>query len=88
MHGFVKYTKVEELIQDSRKQLATLIPIENRPAKTGDIAVVSFKGTFEDGTEIDGGSADSMDIELEEGQMIPGFVEGILGMNINDFLEK
>ncbi len=76
--------KVDELIEESRKQLATLVPIEDRAAAKGDIAVVSFKGTYEDGSEIDGGSADSMDIELEEGQMIPGFIEGIVGMNIND----
>ena len=76
--------QVEELIKQSQKQLATLVPVENRPANKGDVAVVSFKGTYEDGSEIDGGSADSMDIELEDGQMIPGFVEGILDMKIND----
>ena len=76
--------KIEELIEESRKQLATLIPIDNRPAKKGDVAVVTFKGTYEDGKEIQGGSAESMDIELEEGQMIPGFIEGILEMQIND----
>ncbi len=75
--------KVDELIEQSRKQLATLIPVEDRPAAKGDIAVVSFKGTYEDGNEIEGGSSDSMDIELEDGQMIPGFVEGIIGMEIN-----
>ncbi len=77
-------TKVEELIQQSQKQLATIIPIENRPADKGDIAVVSFKGSYEDGQEIEGGSAESMEIELEVGQMIPGFIEGIIGMKIND----
>jgi len=76
--------QVEELIKQSQKQLATLVPVENRPANKGDVAVVSFKGTYEDGSEIDGGSADSMDIELEDGQMIPGFIEGILDMKIND----
>ena len=76
--------KVDELIEQSRKQLATLIPVESRSAEKGDIAVVNFKGTYEDGSEIEGGSANAMDIELEEGQMIPGFIEGIFGMNIND----
>ncbi len=76
--------KIDQLIEQSRKQLATLIPVENRSAIKGDLAVVSFKGTFEDGSEIEGGSAESMDIDLEDGQMIPGFIEGILGMKIND----
>merc|ERR1712159_987510 len=77
--------KVEELIQQSRSQLATKVPITDRAAKKGDIALVSFKGKFSDnGNDIEGGSADSIEIELEEGRMIPGFIEGVIGMNIND----
>ena len=77
--------KVDELIEQSRAQLATKVPISNRAAKKGDIALVSFKGIFsDDGSEIEGGSADSIEIELEEGRMIPGFIEGVIGMNIND----
>ncbi len=77
-------SRVDELIEQSRKQLATLVPIEGRPAAKGDLAVVSFKGSYEDGTEIEGGSSESMDIELEQGQMIPGFIEGIIGMKVNE----
>ena len=77
--------KVDELIEQSRAQLATKVPVSDRPAKKGDIALVSFKGNFsDDGSEIEGGSADSIEIELEEGRMIPGFIEGVIGMNIND----
>ena len=77
--------KVDELIEQSRKQLATLIPVEKRAAKIGDVAVVSFKGIYQDDNqEIEGGSAESMDIELEEGKMIPGFIEGIIGMKLTE----
>merc|ERR1712159_810381 len=77
--------KVDELIEQSRAQLATKVPVSDRAAKKGDIALVSFKGSFlDDGSEIEGGSADSIEIELEEGRMIPGFIEGVIGMNIND----
>ena len=77
--------KVEEMIEQSRKQMATLVPVENRPAASGDVAVVGFNGTYsDDGSAIEGGSADSMDVELEDGRMIPGFVEGIVGMSIGD----
>merc|ERR1711907_244998 len=31
-----------------------------------------------------GGSSESMGLELEKNKMIPGFVEGIVGMNINE----
>ncbi len=77
--------KVDELIEQSRSQLATKVPVSDRAAKKGDLALVSFKGKFSDnGDDIEGGSADSIEIELEEGRMIPGFIEGVIGMNIND----
>ncbi len=77
--------KVEELIEQSRNQLATKVPVNDRSAQKGDIALVSFKGTFaDDGSEIEGGNAESIEIELEEGKMIPGFIEGIIGMEINN----
>ena len=76
---------IDEALEKSRNQLANIIPVNNRPARLGDIAVVSFKGIYKDSKkEIDGGSSDSMDLELEKNKMIPGFVEGIVGMKIDD----
>ena len=76
---------IDEALEKSRKQLANIVPVNNRPAELGDIAVVSFKGIYKDSKkEIDGGSSDSMDLELEKNKMIPGFVEGIVGMQIDE----
>ncbi|MEY4803379.1 MAG: Trigger factor, partial [Cyanobacteriota bacterium] len=62
---------------------ATLVPVEGRPAASGDVAVLSFSGIYVDsGEAISGGSSDAMEVELEEGRMIPGFVEGVIGMAI------
>jgi len=73
--------RVDELLEQSRLQFATLVPVEGRPAASGDVARIAFSGSFTDtGAAIEGGSSDGMDVELEEGRMIPGFVEGILGM--------
>ncbi|MFM7362137.1 MAG: trigger factor [Cyanobium sp.] len=73
--------RVDELLDQSRRQLATLVPVEDRAAASGDVAQVSFSGTYADsGEPIGGGSSDGMEVELEEGRMIPGFVEGIIGM--------
>ena len=78
-------SKVDEMLEDSRKQLATVVPVEDRAAAKGDIAVLGFKGTYsDDGSEIEGGSADSMDVDLEHGRMIPGFIEGVIGMTIGE----
>jgi trigger factor len=73
--------RVDELLEQSRLQFATLVPVEGRPAASGDVARIAFNGSFTDtDAAIEGGSSDGMDVELEEGRMIPGFVEGILGM--------
>ncbi len=76
---------IDEALEKSRNQLANIVPVSDRPAKMNDIAVVSFNGIYHDSKEsIEGGSSESMDLELEENKMIPGFVEGIIGMNINE----
>ena len=78
-------SQVDAMIEDSRKQLATVVPVEGRAAAKGDIAVLGFKGTYsDDGSEIEGGSADSMDVDLENGRMIPGFIEGVIGMAVGE----
>ncbi len=78
-------SRVDTMIEDSRKQMATVVPVEGRAAQNGDIAVLGFKGTYsDDGSEIEGGSADSMDVDLENGRMIPGFIEGVIGMKVGD----
>ena len=75
--------RVEELLEQSRRQLAALVPVKGRPAAMGDVARVSFSGVFADsGEPIEGGSSEGMEVELEEGRMIPGFVEGIVGMEV------
>ncbi len=77
--------RVDELIEQSRKQLAALVPVEGRTAAEGDMAVLSFSGVYADSDEpISGGSGDAMEVELEEGRMIPGFVEGVIGMAVEE----
>ncbi len=77
--------QVDELLEKSRRQMATLVPVADRAAALGDVAVVSFSGSFSDSKEpISGGSAESLEVELEDGRMIPGFVEGIVGMKLDE----
>ena len=76
--------KVDEFIEQRRAQKADLVPVEDRPAEMGDVAFVDFKGTLtaegEEGKEIEGGSAENFQVEIAEGKLIPGMVEGIVGM--------
>ena len=77
--------RIDELLDQSRQQLATLVPVEGRAAASGDVAEVSFSGTYSDTDEaIVGGSSEGMEVELEEGRMIPGFIEGIIGLKPGD----
>lgn len=80
--------QVDDLIEQSRRRLATLVPVEGRPAALGDVARVAFEGIFSDtGEAIERGSSDSMEVELEEGRMIPGFIEGMVGMTLQETRE-
>ncbi|MBM5815270.1 MAG: trigger factor [Cyanobacteria bacterium K_Offshore_surface_m2_239] len=74
---------VDGILEQSRRQLATLVPVEGRPAAMGDVARVRFSGAYVDnGAPIEGGSSEGMDVDMEEGRMIPGFVEGIVGLEV------
>jgi len=81
---------VDDLIEEQRQRLATLIPVEDRPAQMGDTAVIDFEGRKppenegEEGELIEGTQAEEFQVELVEGKFIPGFVEGIVGMNIDE----
>ncbi|MEO0824469.1 MAG: trigger factor [Cyanobacteria bacterium J06635_15] len=77
-------SKVDDVLADYQQNLATLVPVEDQPAKAGDIAVVDFVGKLtkdgEEPEEFPGGSATDFQIEIEPGRFIEGFVEGIIGM--------
>jgi trigger factor len=74
--------KVDDFINQRREQKADLVPVEERAAQMGDVAFVDFKGILpeEENKEIDGGSATNFQVEIAEGKLIPGMVEGIVGM--------
>jgi trigger factor len=80
-------TQADRLIDEQRASRSTLIPVEGRAAELGDVAVIDFSGQYffgedkADPQDIEGGSAEDFQVELSEGQLIPGFIEGIVGMN-------
>ncbi|MGF1459511.1 MAG: trigger factor [Leptolyngbyaceae cyanobacterium] len=86
----IKYddAKVDEVLEQYRLNLATLVPIEERAAQMGDVAVIDFEGKIqqEDGTYelFEGGSAEDFQVEMKEGGFIDGFVEGIVGMSLDE----
>ncbi len=80
--------RVDETLESYRENMATLVPVEDRAAQEGDVAVVDFIGKAEnDEGELEafeGGSAEDFQVEIKEGRFIPGFVEGIVGMQLEE----
>ena len=73
---------VEEIIKVFRKQQGSWESVE-RPAETGDQVILDYEGT-RDGAEFEGGTATDAELELGSGRMIPGFEDGIVGMQAGD----
>ncbi len=84
-----KPEKVDEVLESYRERSATRVPVEGRPAQAQDIAVIDFSGQLvgDEPKEVPGGSATDFELELSEGRFIPGFVEGIIGMSIEETKE-
>ncbi|MEA5616651.1 trigger factor [Cronbergia sp. UHCC 0137] len=88
----IKYdpTRVDQLLDQERQKMATLVPVEGREARFGDVAIVDFKGVLgkvegeDESSEpkpIPGGDATDFQVELQEDKFIPGFISGMIGMN-------
>jgi trigger factor len=75
--------KVDQVIGELRDQNATLAPVEDRPAKKGDYAVIKYEGT-KDGVPFEGGSAERMPLIIGEDRLIPGFEDELVGIKVGD----
>jgi trigger factor len=71
--------KVDQVIDELRDQNATLTAVEDRGAREGDYAVISFVGT-RDGEPFEGGSSERMPLILGQERLIPGFEANLLGL--------
>ena len=70
--------EVDSTIEILRKQRTMYKRVE-REAKEGDRVIIDFEGKI-DGVPFDGGSAKNYPFVLGQGQMLPEFEKGILGM--------
>ena len=73
--------KVDEVIAELRDQNSTLAPVEDRGARDGDYAVISFVGT-RDGEPFEGGSSERMPLILGQERLIPGFEANLVGLEV------
>ena len=79
----VSDTDVDKDIEDTRLRLAKDEEVTDRPAQMTDTVNIDFVGK-EGGKEFEGGSAKGYDLTLGSHQFIPGFEEGVVGMNIGE----
>ena len=78
--------RVDQVIEELRDQNATLAAVEDRGAKDGDYAVISFVGT-KDGQPFDGGTSERMPLILGQERLIPGFETNLVGLKVGDTTE-
>ena len=62
---------------------ATRLVSVERPAQSGDTAVIDFEG-FKDGVAFEGGKAEKYSLELGSGSFVPGFEDQVIGMTVGE----
>ncbi len=87
----IKYdpATVDEWLKGEQEKRATLVPVEDRPAAMGDLAIVDYRAfTVQDdgtaGDPIEEVEGKDFNVQLEEGRFVKGIVEGVVGMAPED----
>ena len=75
--------RVDHVLGELRDQNATLAAIEDRGARDGDYAVISFVGT-RDGEPFEGGTSERMPLILGQERLIPGFEANLVGLKVGE----
>lgn len=84
----VEVTKAETMVtdEDIEKEIekvldknSRLVTIEDRPAASGDTAIIDFEG-FIDGVPFEGGKGTDHNLVIGSGTFIPGFEEQLIGV--------
>lgn len=62
---------------------ATRLVTAERPAKSGDVAVIDYEG-FDSGVPFEGGKGEQHELELGSNSFIPGFEDQVIGMSAGE----
>ncbi|MBA3875795.1 MAG: trigger factor [Anaerolinea sp.] len=79
-------SKVDKVLEELADQHATLAPVEDRGARTGDYAIIGYAGT-RDGAPFEGGSTERMPLILGQERLIPGFEDHLIGLRPGESTE-
>lgn len=83
-----KVTKeeIKDEITKLQNQLAEIVPKEQGQVEKGNTAVIDFEG-FVDGKPLDGGKGENYPLEIGSNTFIPGFEDGLIGMQVGESKE-
>lgn len=79
----VDEARIERVLEGLREQHAVLSPVEDRPARPGDLAVIEFEGR-RDGEPVDGASASRFPVVIGEERLVPGFEDHLVGLRVGE----
>ena len=77
---------VQAEIDRARKQAGRHVEVTGRAVENGDIVNLDYSGSV-DGVKFDGGTAEGQELVIGSGSFIPGFEDGMIGMNIGETKE-
>ncbi len=79
---------VSKTLAHHQNERATLLPVEDRPAQAGDVAVVNFSAILsETQAPIENAQAEDFQLELSQGQFLPDLIAGVVGMHVGETQE-
>jgi len=78
----IKDEDIDKMIETLREQRKTYQQVE-RASQEGDQVNIDFTGTI-DGEKFEGGEAKGSNLVLGSNRMIPGFEEGLIGLNVGE----
>lgn len=70
---------VDKALENEREKNSRLVEVTDRKAEKGDIVNIDYEG-FQDGEAFQGGKDEGFDLELGSSTFIPGFEEGLIGV--------
>lgn len=74
---------VQAEIDRARKQAGRRVEVTDRAVENGDIVNLDYSGSA-DGVKFDGGTAQGQELVIGSGSFIPGFEDGMIGMNVGE----
>ncbi|MBI2996816.1 MAG: trigger factor [Candidatus Melainabacteria bacterium] len=79
-----KESFIKKTLEKLSNNLLSFKKVTNRTLKEGDLVNIDFKGKFEDGSEVPGGSATDFQTLLEKDKFLPEFVDKLQGLKTGE----